>query len=141
MRESAAARAAQIDAIERAIRQRGLPAIVACDGNMTDLSAAYGRGADALQDVWRERGWGLGNTLLAPRGLDIASPINVAVQRIDYLFFSPEIEAGRVRVLPDAGGSDHRPVWAEFDLEPVGTAVKPGADGPTSSRPVSPDSG
>jgi endonuclease/exonuclease/phosphatase (EEP) superfamily protein YafD len=141
MRDSAAARAAQIDAIERAIRQRGLPAIVACDGNMTDLSAAYRRVAEALGDVWRERGWGLGNTLLAPHGLDIISPINLAVQRIDYLFYSSEIKPGRVRVITGDSGSDHRPVWAEFDLEPVGTAGKPGDEGLRSSRPASPDSG
>ena len=40
------------------------------------------------------------------------------VQRIDYLFFSPPIRAGRVRVIPGDSGSDHRPVWAEFDLGP-----------------------
>jgi vancomycin resistance protein VanJ len=141
MRASVAARAAQIDAIGRAVRDRGLPAIVACDGNMTDLSAAYGRMTTALHDAWREEGWGLGNTLLAPRGLDIPSPVNVAVQRIDYLFFSPPLEAGRVRVLPRAGGSDHRPVWAEFDLEPAGPAGNLAGDRPSPSHPAPSDSG
>ncbi|HSJ54874.1 MAG TPA: endonuclease/exonuclease/phosphatase family protein [Anaerolineae bacterium] len=119
MRSWTAVRAAQIDRIEEAIRERGLPAIVACDGNMTDLTAAYAALTANLRDAWRARGWGLGHTLLAPRSFEVASPVNVAVQRIDYLFSSPEIQPSRVRVLPHDSGSDHRPVWALFDLAPA----------------------
>lgn len=116
MQTFAAARVAQIDRIGQAIQERALPAIVACDGNMTDLTSAYA-GIDAnLQDAWRERGWGLGHTLLVPRSFEVASPVNLAVLRIDYLFFSSGIRVNRVRVIPGDSGSDHRPVWAEFDL-------------------------
>jgi len=119
MRDWAADRAAQIDQIGKIIRERKLPAIVACDGNMTDLTAAYADITANLRDAWRERGWGLGHTLLAPRSFEVSSPVNLAVQRIDYLFYTPEIQAGRVRVLSHDSGSDHRPVWAQFDLDPA----------------------
>lgn len=128
MRALAAARQAQVDRIRQAVRERALPAIVACDGNMTDLTEAYAALTVTLHDAWRARGWGLGHTLLMPRSLEVASPVNLAVQRIDYLFFSPQIQANRVRVIPGDSGSDHRPVWARFDLRPA-TAAGPTGPG------------
>ncbi len=116
MREFAGARTAQVETIGRAIAERGLPAIVACDGNMTSLTAAYAAMTDHLHDAWQERGWGFGHTLLIPRSFEIESPVNVAVQRIDYVFSSRDVRAIRVRVISHDGGSDHRPVWVEFDL-------------------------
>ena len=62
--------------------------------------------------------WGLGHTFLLPRGFEIRTPINLPVQRIDYIFHSPEIQVAEVRVVSGDSGSDHRPVWARFDLSP-----------------------
>jgi vancomycin resistance protein VanJ len=109
------AREAQIDGILEAIEEAGLPAILACDCNMTDLTSGYAQITANLRDAYRERGWGLGHTLFLPRGLEIPSMANIAVQRIDFLFHSAEIQASRVRVIPGDSGSDHRPVWARFD--------------------------
>lgn len=117
-RDLAAARASQIDQIMHAIRQTSLPAIVACDGNMTDLTSSYAQITANLQDSFKERGWGLGHTFLLPRGFEIRTGINLPFQRIDYLFYSPEISVTRVQVITNDTGSDHRPLWAQFDLNP-----------------------
>jgi endonuclease/exonuclease/phosphatase (EEP) superfamily protein YafD len=113
-------RESQVLGIQEAIAGTGLPAILACDCNMTDLSSGYELLTSTLQDTYRERGWGLGHTLLIPRGLEIPSRVNVAVQRIDYLFHSPDIQAVDVHPIRGDSGSDHRPLWAQFDLEPPG---------------------
>lgn len=118
IRDAAEAREAQITQIQETIRRAGLPAIVACDCNMTDLTSAYGQITSTLWDAHRERGGGLGHTFLVPRGLEIPSRVNLPLQRIDYLFHSPEIAATKVRVLPEDSGSDHLPTVAQFDLSP-----------------------
>ncbi len=118
MRALAAARAGQIALIEQAIDETGLPAVVACDGNMTNLTAGYAQITSTLQDAYREQGWGLGHTFLVPRGFEIQSSINLPVQRIDYMFHSAEIMVSDVQVIRGDSGSDHRPLWARFDLNP-----------------------
>lgn len=120
VRDLAVARSEQIALIEEAIGETGLPAIVACDGNMTNLTPGYAQITGALQDAYREQGWGLGHTFLMPRGFEVRSPINLPVQRIDYLFHSPEIKTSEVRVVRGDSGSDHRPLWAQFNLNPNG---------------------
>jgi len=117
-RELAATRVSQIDQIMHAISEKDMPAIVACDGNMTNLTLSYALITAKLQDAFKERGWGLGHTFLMPRGFEIRTGINLPFQRIDYLFYSPEISVTRVQVITRDTGSDHRPVWAQFDLNP-----------------------
>jgi endonuclease/exonuclease/phosphatase family metal-dependent hydrolase len=85
---------------------------------MTDLMAAYEKLTTTLRDVHRERGWGLGHTFLIPRGFGFPSDVNLPVQRIDYIFHSPDIDATDSQVLSGEGGSDHLPVMAQFDLRP-----------------------
>jgi len=92
---------------------------------MTNLTAAYAELADGLNDVFRHRGWGLGHTFLIPRGFDISSDINLGFQRIDYIFNSPEIQVRQVRVISGDSGSDHRPVWAQFELSPSNVFASP----------------
>lgn len=117
IRAAVAGREAQIRRIQGAIDETGLPAILACDCNMTHVSSGYGQLASTLRDAYRERGWGLGHTLLIPRGIEIPSSVNLAVQRIDYLFHSPEIRATDAQVIHRDSGSDHYPVWAAFDVQ------------------------
>lgn len=117
-REFARIRDAQVATIREAVRLRGMPAVVACDCNMTDLTAAYAQMTKSLKDAHREGGRGLGHTFLVPRGLEIPSPWNVSVQRIDYLFHTPDLEVRHVDVLRSETGSDHRPVLGEFSLAP-----------------------
>jgi vancomycin resistance protein VanJ len=118
MVESATRRDIQVVRILGAVQEMGLPTIVACDCNMTDLTTAYGRMTRALDDAYRERGWGFGNTFLVPRGIEIPSSVNVPVQRIDYLFLSPDIRVTQAKVLDSKGGSDHLPLFGQFDLTP-----------------------
>lgn len=118
VRDLAAARVSQIDQIMHAINLAGLPAIVASDANMTDLTSSYARITADLRDAYKDRGWGLGHTFLMPRGFEIRTGINLPFQRIDYLFYTPDISVTWVQVLKDDTGSDHRPLWAQFDLNP-----------------------
>lgn len=117
-RKLAAARTAQIEKIQQSVHQSGLPAIIACDGNMTDLTSSYALMTDQFKDAYREQGWGLGHTFLMPRGFEIRTGINIPFQRIDYLFYSPEIHISKVDVVKKDTGSDHRPLFAQFELTP-----------------------
>jgi endonuclease/exonuclease/phosphatase (EEP) superfamily protein YafD len=116
VQDLAAARLGQIAQIKNAIHENGLSTIVGCDCNMTNLTSAYAQLTADLQDAFKERGWGLGHTFLLPRGFELRTRINLPVQRIDYIFHSPEIRSAEVRVVSGDSGSDHRPVWARFDL-------------------------
>jgi endonuclease/exonuclease/phosphatase family metal-dependent hydrolase len=40
----------------------------------------------------------------------------VPVQRIDYVFHTPDVEVRSFRVICEAAGSDHLPIVAELDL-------------------------
>jgi vancomycin resistance protein VanJ len=92
------------------------PTIVACDCNMTELNSTYAAMTGCLRDAYRERSWGLGHTFIIPRGLNIPSSLNIAAQRLDYLFHSDELVAERVKVIRNPTGSDHLPVLARFRL-------------------------
>ena len=107
----------QIALIDRIIDENKLPTIVACDCNMTSLNTAYAQITSTLEDAFRNRGWGLGNTILFPRAFDIQSFINFPFQRIDYLFYSPDINVLKVGLNYFHSGSDHLPLWAQFDLQ------------------------
>ncbi|MES0360025.1 MAG: endonuclease/exonuclease/phosphatase family protein [Anaerolineales bacterium] len=118
VRGLAAARLDQIAKIKQAIADRDLPTIVNCDCNMTNLTTAYTQMTSDLLDAFQVRGWGLGHTFLLPRGFELRSGVNLAVQRIDYIFHSPEIIAAEAEVVGGDRGSDHRPVWARLELNP-----------------------
>jgi endonuclease/exonuclease/phosphatase family metal-dependent hydrolase len=118
IRDLAAARLDQIDKIKLAITDKNLPTIVNCDCNMTNLTSAYNQMASDMQDAFLVGGWGLGHTFLLPRGFDLHLGVNLAVQRIDYIFHSPEIIVTEVEVVSGDSGSDHQPVWARLELNP-----------------------
>lgn len=108
----------QISIINQAISESMIPAIVTCDCNMTDLTSTYKQMTINLKDAFKEKGWGLGHTFLIPRGFEINSKINLPFQRIDYIFHSPNIRVNNVQVVSKDSGSDHRPVWVHFDIQP-----------------------
>ena len=110
-------RAAQVAQIQTAIQETGLPAVLACDCNMTDLMTAYGQISTSMRDAYRDRGWGLGHTLLLPRGIELGFPFNLAALRLDYLFYSPGITVLDIDVVSGDSGSDHLPVVGHFELE------------------------
>jgi vancomycin resistance protein VanJ len=84
------------------------PALVLCDCNLTDTSAAYRRLASVLDDSFREAGWGFGHTF----GLE-GTPF--PIQRIDYIWHSDAFTATQAFVGPESG-SDHRPLLAQLAL-------------------------
>jgi vancomycin resistance protein VanJ len=103
-------RADQADGLLAAVRAAGQPAIVLCDCNLTDTSAAYARLRSELVDSFAVAGWGLRRTMLAPG-------LGWPAQRLDYVWSTAELRAVAAEVGQD-GGSDHLPaiarlVWRE----------------------------
>lgn len=82
------------------------PAILLCDGNMSDMSKTYQTLATSWRDSFIERGWGLGHTL------KIFLP--VPLQRYDYIWHSAALRGSQFRIGSDCG-SDHLPVTADLD--------------------------
>lgn len=114
IKDSAMARVEQITRIMNVIESKGLPSVIACDCNMTNLTRTYTQVTNELQDAFRTQGWGLGHTFVIPRGFDIISDINLPFQRIDYLFHSSELGVRSIWVISKESGSDHRPLMAKF---------------------------
>lgn len=110
-RLSYALRAAEVQRVLDELRDVTGPRLVLCDCNMTETSAAYAHMATVLRDSFHEAGWGLGLTSEGPG-------VPLLVQRVDYVWHSPELTAETARVGP-AGGSDHRPVVARLALAPT----------------------
>jgi endonuclease/exonuclease/phosphatase (EEP) superfamily protein YafD len=100
------------------------PLIIAGDANDTSLSRTYQTiTSGALQDVWREAGFGLGHTF---PGSDIPGSARWKIgdwsipqwlTRIDYIFVSPHWEVVSARMAQFDGVSDHRGVVAELAIE------------------------
>lgn len=83
------------------------PVIVIGDFNITDQHSLYASLTRRLHDAHRESGWGIGFTF------SHRPDVGLALWRIDYVFYSPEMVALSTRV-GDYAGSDHRPVIARL---------------------------
>lgn len=106
-----------IDLLARATAETN-PVILAGDFNMSDQSADYWRVTSHYQDAYRASGWGLGLTFPATRpyfgGGQYAPSIIQFIPplvRLDYVFHDEHFTSLEARVWPDAGGSDHLPVY------------------------------
>lgn len=103
--------------------RRKAPLIVVGDFNTTDQTQAYHIINNTLRDAWREAGFGTGHTFPGPYapfgGSPSAKPAQIPVwlARIDYIFYSNEWRILSARNGPENGGSDHRPVIAEFVID------------------------
>jgi endonuclease/exonuclease/phosphatase (EEP) superfamily protein YafD len=84
------------------------PALLMCDCNLTETTAAYGRLDALLNDAFGEVGWGFGHTI-HPAGLGLR------LQRIDYVWHSEHFDAASARVV-EGGMSDHNPVSVDLRL-------------------------
>jgi endonuclease/exonuclease/phosphatase (EEP) superfamily protein YafD len=98
--------------------------IIAGDFNMSDQSSDYLRISQRFKDAYRESGWGLGFTFpdfSHANAMTVNAPLLSMfirpMARIDYVFHSVDLAARSARVLADSGGSDHRPVLVEFDMQ------------------------
>ena len=81
------------------------PVLVMGDFNMSDQSSVYNLVSSALEDSYRQVGWGLGFTFpnhLKMQGMPVPGPFI----RIDYVFHSAHTSAQSARVSCE-GGSDH----------------------------------
>mgnify|MGYP001081320224 CR=1 FL=1 len=99
-------RAAEVRYLLAHAQARTAPLLILCDCNMTDSSETYALLRSQFEDSFQQRGWGFGHTLYVKN-------IPFAVQRVDYVWHTPDIE------LVDAfvgrpGNSDHLPMIARF---------------------------
>ena len=83
------------------------PLVVIGDFNVTDQQSLYAPLTRRLRDAHRESGWGMGFTF------SHRPDVGLALWRIDYVFYSPELVALSAKV-GDYAGSDHRPVIARL---------------------------
>jgi endonuclease/exonuclease/phosphatase (EEP) superfamily protein YafD len=99
------------------------PLIVTADFNATDQSQAYQVITGQLKDSWREAGWGFGHTFPGgpipdlPRPTVAGRQIPMWIARIDYIFYSDNLEAVEAKLGTWDGISDHRPVIAVLELQ------------------------
>ncbi len=107
--------------------------LIAGDFNMTDQASDYARLAMQFHDAYREAGWGLGLTFpdftlpdAQPIKMSLLSAFGRPVARIDFIFHNDALRPISARVWPTSGGSDHRPVVAEFADDSIqSTAARP----------------
>jgi vancomycin resistance protein VanJ len=97
-----------VDFVVERIRDETLPVLVLCDCNSTPRSRQYRALDAALDEAFGARGWGMGLT-------HPAEPFPVL--RIDYIWYDDHFEALEAQVWPEAGTSDHFPVWARLVLK------------------------
>ncbi|GAB4544352.1 MAG: hypothetical protein OHK0023_01020 [Anaerolineae bacterium] len=110
----------ELDRLLAQIAQDALPVFMAGDFNLTDQSDAYRHITAAYRDAYREAGrsfmgytfpdWRYPQSHLFNQDL----PLGVVplLARLDYVFLGRAFAAVDVEVMPDSGGSDHRPVKA-----------------------------
>jgi vancomycin resistance protein VanJ len=99
-------RQTEIKSLKQAIKKSAMSSIVLCDCNMTDTSTAYATLNQTMDDSFHEAGWGLGHNRYA---LGLSFP----VQRMDYLWHTPNLVATQVK-LENKVGSEHLPLKAQL---------------------------
>ncbi len=114
----------QARALAALAQARRGPLIIAGDLNATDQNRAYQIIAQELADAWRRAGWGWGHTfpgsptaaLGGSRPTVLGVPVPMWLIRIDYIFYSRELDAISARLAPTSDASDHRGVVATLTL-------------------------
>jgi vancomycin resistance protein VanJ len=109
-----ARREAQVAAVVAASRRPGPPFVIAGDTNLPGLSSIARRQFAQLNDAFERVGWGLGYTFPAKRPW----------MRIDRVLAGPGVRFVDIRVGP-LGASDHRPLFADFELVTSDGATEP----------------
>ncbi|HMO34015.1 MAG TPA: endonuclease/exonuclease/phosphatase family protein [Lacibacter sp.] len=97
-------RAQQVNDVRRELEQSPYPVLLCGDFNDVPNSYSYQVMKRQLNDVFPQRGWGLGRTF------NFLSP----TLRLDFIFHSPGLRPLQYKV-PDWQLSDHRPVTAVFE--------------------------
>lgn len=98
-----------ITRIADAVKAETLPTLVLCDCNSTPLSRQHALLDTVLDDAFGVQGWGLGFT----------HPVEpMPALRIDYIWYTGQFVPLEAKVWPDAGTSDHYPLWGRLVLRP-----------------------
>ena len=115
-------RGQEIDSVlEQAAQDTGAVLIMG-DFNMTDQNEDYQRITARFGDSFRAVGRGMGFTfpdLSTFQSLPDYWPLPVRLfpfLRLDYVFHNASFRPITAHIWPNAGGSDHRPVWVELAL-------------------------
>lgn len=109
-----------------------LPVIIMGDLNLTDQSNDYARLASRYADAFREVGRGMGFTFpdwraSNARGFPTSHHLFFVppFMRLDYVFHDRTFRALEARVINDATGSDHRPLFVRLALSTGAAAAIP----------------
>ena len=89
-------------------------AILAGDLNATTRNRVY----SIIRDLGFNDAWSVGDRLRGGTWPSPDSPFPSWLVRIDYIFHTPSMVAKTAQTLPEGYGSDHRGVFATFDLVP-----------------------
>ncbi len=111
------------DVLARAERENSA-ILIAGDFNMSDQSDDYRYIAARYGDSSREVGYGLGLSFpdwsqptARTSNLSHALGFLPLLVRLDYIFHNDHLRPLEARVWPDAGGSDHRPVFVRLAVQ------------------------
>jgi vancomycin resistance protein VanJ len=123
LHQTAPARETAARALIAFARAQHGPLVVLGDFNATDQSRAYRILRTELRDAWREAGSGSGHTFPGANAHGAGPPhlgrlpLLRWMARIDYIFYSPDLQATAAWLGPWDGRSDHRPVIARLALK------------------------
>jgi endonuclease/exonuclease/phosphatase (EEP) superfamily protein YafD len=98
------------------------PVLLMGDFNMEPFGRDYDQVSAVLTDAWAAVGEGPGFTYpdyrypQAQVNARFPTRLPTPIIRIDYVFYSPGLQAVEAQVWPDSGGSDHRPLYAVFEV-------------------------
>lgn len=95
------------------------PVVMMGDLNAVQWNQPYNILTQPLNDSWRAAGWGFGLTFPGGPDRPHLGPLEAPpwLIRIDYIFYSDDLQAVDAHLGPWDGHSDHRPTVAEVQLK------------------------
>lgn len=100
--------------LEWAIKDNNAPVLISGDFNMTELTDDYKRVTQVYTDAFQAVGWGFGFTFPAWEHYADLRRFIPPLARLDHIFINERLLVLEVRVWPDSGDADHRPLLAEM---------------------------